>query len=128
MNSEPVSRAKSTATDFIGKQFDQRRGTVEQQIETSVQSLRTIAEHLRADEKTQPAAKIADQLAGYAEHAGSYLQGRDLNELVVDLEIFSRSRPWAVATGALIAGFAVSRVIKAGSVARYRPALSTSSN
>lgn len=126
MNEQTMERAKSTATGFVGRQVDDRRQTIATEIGTHVGSLRTVAENLRGTDGAQPAAQVADRLADYLERAGTYLHERDFDELLVDAERFGRTRPWAVATAALIAGFAVSRFLKTSSVERYRAALSGS--
>lgn len=126
MNSQSVENAQATATSFVSRQLDQRRHTLAEHVGTHAKSLRTIAGSLRDGDGSQPAAEAADRLAAYAERAESYLHDRDVNGVIVDLESFSRTRPWATATVALVAGFAASRFLKTSSISRYRSAFSGS--
>ncbi len=125
MNQQSAQHLQSSVTGFLSKQLDDRRGAIADQVGTQAESIRKVADALRTD-GPQSAADLADGVAKYFENFSSYLSDRDPNALIHDLEDFSRKQPWAVAAGALVAGFAVSRVLKTSSFERYRSTLTGS--
>jgi len=64
-------------------------------------------------------ARIAHQVADRVESAGSWMRDSDADRILGDIEDFARSKPWAVAGGALVLGFTASRLLKASSSQRY---------
>lgn len=122
---EVVGRAQDQAQEVAGRtqdrireQVDQRSTQLGEQIHQHASDLRSVSDALRQQGNDRP-AQAADRVAGYAERAGSYLQERDADSLLGDLEDFGREKPAAVAAGALALGFAASRFLKASSSRRY---------
>ncbi|MEV3970529.1 hypothetical protein AB0K68_20645 [Streptomyces sp. NPDC050698] len=62
-----------------------------------------------------PAKKLVVQAADRGHRAADYLDSRGVGGLVGDLQDFARRRPGAFLGGAVLAGFAVGRLAKAGS-------------
>lgn len=131
--SEQALSAAQEATDRVQEQAheiaDQTQGVVREQLEmrskqlaSEIQQqaadLHSVSVALREQGKDGP-AHAADWVAGYAEKAGGYLQGREVDVLIQDAEDFGRKRPAVVALGALGLGFAASRFLKASSSRRY---------
>jgi hypothetical protein len=122
---EAVEQAQAKAQEATGEarnkvreQLDQRTSRAAEQINQQVSDLRIVGQSLREQGKEDP-ARAADTLARYAEKAGGYLQNKDADSLLADLEEFGRRRPWAMGLGGLAFGFAASRFLKASSSRRY---------
>ncbi|MFD5482539.1 hypothetical protein [Streptomyces hawaiiensis] len=64
-----------------------------------------------------PAKSLVTQAADRGHRAADYLDSRGVGGLVGDLQDFARRRPGAFLGGAVLAGFAVGRLAKAGSKA-----------
>jgi hypothetical protein len=121
---EQVRKATGQAQDRARTQIDQRSTQVGEQVNQHAGDLRDVAQQLREQGKEGP-AKIADQVAGRVESAGSWMKESDADRILSDVEDFARSNPWAVAAGGLVLGFAASRVLKASSSQRYEQRSST---
>ena len=107
---EVAGQAKGRARE----QVDQRSTQAGEQVATSAQDIRGVAEHLREEGKDQP-AKLAEQAADRAEQLGEYLKESDADRILHDLEDFGRKQPLAIMAGGLALGFAASRFLKASS-------------
>jgi hypothetical protein len=99
-------------------QVDQRSTQAGDQVHSTAQDLRSVAEQLRNQGKDAP-ARVAEQVADRAESFGSYLWEADGERLLRDMEDFARRQPWLVAAGGLALGLAASRFLKASSSRRY---------
>ena len=115
---EQVRNASGQARDRVRSQVDERSTQMGQQVTTQAGDLRTVADQLRQQGKDSP-ARMVEQVADRAERAGSWLTESDADRILGDVEDFARSKPWAVAAGAMALGFAASRVLKASSSRRY---------
>lgn len=111
---DAAGRAKSR----LREQLDERSSRTAEQINQQAADLRSVSSSLREQDKEGPAG-AADRLAEYAEKVGGYLNDRDSDRLLADLEDFGRRQPWAIAAGGLALGFAASRFLKASSSRRY---------
>jgi hypothetical protein len=116
---EKAQQAAGQLQDRLREQIDQRSSQAATQITEQASDLRSVGETLRDQGKDGP-AKAADQLAQYAEKVGGYLRDKDSTALLSDAEDFGRRQPWAVAAGAMAAGFVASRFLKASSSQRYQ--------
>ena len=123
---EVASQAQDKAREAAGQargrvrdQGDQRSTEVGGQVKSNASDVRSVAEELRKQGKDTP-AKYAEQAADRAERLGGWLEDSDGDKILRDIEDFGRSKPWAVAAGGLLLGFAASRLLKASSSERYR--------
>ncbi len=114
---------QDTAKQKLREQVDQRSTQAGQQINTVAGDVRSVAEELRTQGKDKP-AQYAEQAAEKVESAGQWLENKDGDQLLRDVEDFARRKPWAVAAGGLVLGLAASRFLKASSSERYRSSLS----
>jgi hypothetical protein len=110
-----VGQARSRFRD----QIDQRSTQAGEQVQSTVQDVRSMAEQLRGQGRDTP-ARVAEQVADRAESFGSYLRDADGERLLRDVEDVARRQPWLVAAGGLALGFAASRFLKASSSRRYQ--------
>jgi hypothetical protein len=115
---EKAQQAAGQAKGKLREQIDQRSQQAAEQVNRQASDLRAVSDALREQGKDGP-ANAAGKVAGYAEKVGSYLHERDADALLADAEDFGRRRPWAVAAGGLVLGFAASRFLKASSSRRY---------
>jgi len=115
---EKAHEAAGEARSRVRDQVDQRSTQAGEQIGATTQALRSTAERLREEGQEAP-ARAAEQLAGQAERASSWLREADADTLLRDVEELARRQPLAVVGIGLLAGFAASRFLKASSRDRY---------
>jgi uncharacterized protein YjbJ (UPF0337 family) len=108
----------SQAQDRVREQVDQRSTEAGKRVTSSAGDIRSVGEELRKQGREGP-AKVAEQAADRIDRAGTYLRDSDADRILHDVEDFGRSRPWAVLAGAVVAGFAAARFLKASSRQRY---------
>jgi hypothetical protein len=111
--------ALGQARSRLRDQIDQRSTQAGDQVQSTAQDVRSVAEQLRGQGKDAP-ARVAEQVADRAESFGSYLRDADGERLLRDVEDVARRQPWLVAAGGLALGFAASRFLKASSSRRYQ--------
>jgi hypothetical protein len=115
---QAAQSAASQAQDRVREQVDQRSTEAGEQVTSTASDIRSVGEELRNQGKEGP-ARIAEQAADRIEQAGTYLRDSDADRILNDVEDFGRSRPWAVLAGAVVAGLAAARFLKASSQRRY---------
>jgi hypothetical protein len=111
--------ALGQARSRLRDQVDQRSTKAGEQVQSTAQDMRSMAEQLRGQGKDTP-ARVAEQVADRAESFGSYLRDADGERLLRDVENVARRQPWLIAAGGLALGFAASRFLKASSSRRYQ--------
>jgi hypothetical protein len=116
---EQAQKAGGQAKDKLREQVDQRSTQAGERVGATAHDVRSVAEELRRQGKDQP-AKLAEQAADRVERVGGYLKESDADRILRDVEDFGRSKPWAIALGGLVLGFAASRFLKASSAQRYQ--------
>ncbi len=105
-------------TGYVAKQIETRSADSGRRIRATAQTLRTVAQELRDDPATTPAADLAERGAEMIDRVGSYFEQTDFTTMVSDAETFSRQRPWVVAAAGLAAGILASRLVKATAARR----------
>jgi hypothetical protein len=116
---EAAEYAVKQSKSFFGKQVDERSTLLGRKAGAIAQELHTVAGQLRTSGVPGSATAYVDRGAELVDGLGQYLQEADSDRLIGDLETFARREPWAIAAGALVAGFAASRFLKASSMRRY---------
>jgi hypothetical protein len=116
---DKTSQAAQQARGRLRGQVDQRSTQAGQRLAGSAADARSVAEELRRQGKDTP-ARLVEQAAGQADRAADYLKTASGERILKDVEDFARSKPWAVAAGGLVVGFAASRFLKASSSRRYQ--------
>lgn len=102
----------------LREQIDQRSTNAGEQVHSTANDVRGVAEELRRQGKETP-ARLAEQVADRVDSLGSYLRNSDGERMLGDVERYARKQPWAVAAGAVALGFVASRFLKASSGRRY---------
>lgn len=128
---EVVDQAKQTVTT----QASSRKDQAAQSLMTVADALRQTGQNLRGQEQGAVAG-YADTVAERVENFSHYLQERDLNQLVGDVERYARQNPALFLGGAFALGLAAARFLKSssqpseaatgGRYGQYRPAGSQS--
>ena len=81
--------------------------------------LKSVSHELRDDPLVAPIAPLVDQAQSAVERSATYLHEHRVDEIAVDLERFSRTRPITATLIATLVGFSVSRAVKASSIRRF---------
>ncbi len=115
---ERAVQIKEEGRNVLRGQVEERSSQAGQQVHSTAQDLRTIADQLRQQGQETP-AKIAEQVAERGERVAGYLRTSDADRLLSDVEEVARRNPWAVIAGGVFLGFAASRFLKSSSSLRY---------
>ncbi len=113
-----VQDAAGQAKGRLRDEVDQRSSQVGDQVRSTADDLRSVAEELRNKDKDQP-ARLAEQAASKIESFGRYLSESDGDKLLRDVEDLARRQPWAVVAVGAGLGMIASRFLKASSTQRY---------
>jgi ElaB/YqjD/DUF883 family membrane-anchored ribosome-binding protein len=125
--SQAQDKAREAAGEARGRvrdQVNERSTQIGERVGSGAGDARSVAEELRKQGKDAP-ARYVEQAADRAERLGGYLKESDGDTILRDVEDFARRKPWAVAAGGLVLGFAASRMLKASSGERYRASQSS---
>ena len=124
MNTTDIGRTANSAVtqskSFLNRQVDARTTDLGNRVSSTASDLRRIAGDLEQSQTVSGAADLANYGADVVDRVGGYLRDADGERLVADLEEFARRQPWTVATGAFVAGLALSRLLKASSSRRFQ--------
>ncbi|HSI31338.1 MAG TPA: hypothetical protein VK951_08405 [Miltoncostaeaceae bacterium] len=115
---EGAGSAADAAKSRAREQLDRRSTQWGESVSGTARDARSVSDELRKQGKEGP-AKAADKAAEQGERIGAYLQQKDADALLHDIEDFGRQRPWAVAGIGLLLGIAAARMLKASSSTRY---------
>jgi hypothetical protein len=105
---------------------DQQRQTLASGLGAVAQAFNSMGNRLRGQDEgpiAQYAAEMGQAMGGQVDRLAKYLQGRNLQELVTDVESFARRSPAVFLGSAFVLGLAASRFMKSS-----RPAPDPSSN
>jgi hypothetical protein len=115
---EKASELREQGAARVRDQLDQRSTQAGSQVRSLAQALRRSGDELQNDGNAS-AAQLAAQAADHIGRLGSYLEQKQGDDLMRDIETFARRRPWMLAGLGLLAGVAAARFIKASSEQRY---------
>jgi hypothetical protein len=118
---EKAQQASDRAKSRVAVEVDNRSTQAGERLRSTAGDARSVADELRKQGKDRP-AQLADRAAEQTERLGGYLRDSDGQQILRDVEDFGRSKPWALAAGGLVLGFAASRLLKASSTRRYESA------
>ncbi|MBV9225885.1 MAG: hypothetical protein JOY85_17765 [Acidobacteriaceae bacterium] len=120
--SQAASQAKETASHVIDQAKDQAASQVDQGRQTLASGLGSVAQafqsmgnRLRNQDEgpiAQYAAEMGQAMGGQVERLANYLQGRNMQELLNDVEGFARRSPAVFLGSAFVLGLAASRFLK----------------
>lgn len=116
-------QAKETAGQALGQvsekattQIDEKKVTLARGLSSVADNIRQMGENLRGTEDETPiaavTAKYGDSLASQVEQVSTYLEQKDLREVLKDVERFARRNPAVFLGGAFALGLLASRFLK----------------
>lgn len=112
VTTQAVGQVKEKAASVI----DEQKGNLASGISSVADSIRQIGENIGGkDDNNQIAAlagKYGDTLAGQVEKFSSYIEDRELKELVRDVEQFAKRNPALFVGGAFMLGILAARFLK----------------
>jgi len=114
---EKAADLRQQGSSRLRDQFDRRSTQAGSQVRSMAGALRRSGDELDT-EGNSGASQIMRQAADRAERMGSYLEQKNGDDLMRDVERFARQRPWLVAGLGLLAGVAAARFVKASSEQR----------
>jgi hypothetical protein len=120
-----ASEAKQYAGDMANKakekgrtMFDQQKETAVGQVDSVARAFRNTADHLQGEGQAQVGRYIA-MAADQIEAFGSRLRQKDLDTLIDDAQNMARRSPGVFLAGSIVAGFLVARFLKSSSENQY---------
>jgi vacuolar-type H+-ATPase subunit H len=116
---QTAQQATQQARGRVRDEVDRRSTEAGQQASSVADAFRQSAQQLRQDGK-ESVAKPVEQVADRVQSAGSWLERSSGDDILREVEDFGRSKPLVVLAGGAIAGFALSRLLKASSTRRYQ--------
>ena len=116
---EKAQEAAGQARSRMQEMVDRRSTEVGEQVVSTADALRPVADQLRSQGKDAP-ARAVEQAAERAQRVGSKLRDADADQLLSDIEDMARRQPWIVVAGGIALGFAAARLLKASSSQRYQ--------
>lgn len=93
-------------------QYDERKNVAVGELSTLASQLRSVVDELGSSHPNNMTGRVVSTLADRIESFGHSLEGKDLDDLVSDVEQFARRNPAAFLGGALAVGFLAARFIK----------------
>ena len=115
---EAAARAFSQAKDEATSRADQGRQTLASGISAVAQAFSSMSEDLKKKEQgpiAEYTAEFGQALGGQVEKLASYLNGRDIKQMIGDTEDFARRSPAAFLGTAFVLVIAASRFFKSSS-------------
>jgi len=116
-----VEQAQESAVGLVGqlkgqasKQLTSQADRLSEELRGASSALHTVGETLRENDQAHLSG-YTDTLASYVERAASYVEGKDLDQIISETERFARSRPAVFLGGAFILGLAAARFLKSSS-------------
>jgi hypothetical protein len=104
---------RSTSSDYFAAQVEAQLTAVSKRLQTSGETLETVAKQLSDDSLLSPLAPIVTAGATRVGKFAHSLGGHRADHLWKDAERYARKRPWVATLAATVAGFAISRAVKA---------------
>ncbi len=108
---DAVREAASQATDFIKRQADRRSRELGGRLNAAADELESAGQNVSGVGQ-EITANVARQLATLTRRAGYYLENTDTERMLEDARTFTREQPWTVVAIGMVAGFALSRIMK----------------
>jgi hypothetical protein len=111
---EVAGQVMERARDQVKTQLADQKERAAGSLESVAQALRTTGEQLRGQDQSAISG-YAESAAEMVERFSGYLQNRDIDELIGEVERFARRQPGLFLAGAFAMGFAASRFFKSSS-------------
>ncbi len=110
MNENIKDTVREKVSDLAGGAFQKQKGTALGELDSVASALRKAGSEL--GDNSGVAGKLVSAIADRVESAGRSLDGKELGDVVSDLERFARRNPATFISGAIAVGFLASRFLK----------------
>jgi ElaB/YqjD/DUF883 family membrane-anchored ribosome-binding protein len=108
---------KEEGSERVRSEFDVRSTLAGEQLRSLAQALRRSGKELSQEHGS--AAQLTEPVAQRVDRVGAYLERTTSDQLIHDVEVFARKRPWMLAGLGTLAGLALARFVKASSEQRF---------
>jgi uncharacterized membrane protein YgcG len=115
MNENIKDTVREKVSDLAGGAFEKQKGTALGELDSVASALRKAGSEL--GDTSGVAGKLVGAIADRVESAGRSLDGKELGDVVDDLERFARRNPATFISGAIAVGFIASRFLKSSASA-----------
>lgn len=115
MNENIKETVKEKVSDLAGGAFEKQKGSALGELDSVASALRKAGSEL--GDSSGVAGKLVSAIADRVESAGQSLNGKELGDVVDDLERFARRNPATFISGAIAVGFIASRFLKSSASA-----------
>jgi hypothetical protein len=115
MNENIKDTVREKASTLAGGAFEKQKGTALGELDNIASALRKAGSEL--GDSGGVATKLVSTIADRVESAGRSLDGKELGDVVDDLERFARRNPATFISGAIAVGFLASRFFKSSTAA-----------
>jgi hypothetical protein len=115
MNESIKDTVREKASNLAGGAFEKQKGTALGELDNVASALRKAGSEL--GDSSGIAGKLVSTIADRVESAGRSLDGKELGDVVDDLERFARRNPATFISGAIAVGFIASRFLKSSAAA-----------
>ncbi|HEX8254877.1 MAG TPA: hypothetical protein VF846_17160, partial [Thermoanaerobaculia bacterium] len=115
MNENLKDTVREKASELAGGAFEKQKGTALGELDNVASALRKAGTEL--GDNSGVAGKLVSAIADRVESAGRSLDGKELGDVVDDLERFARRNPATFISGAIAVGFLASRFLKSSASA-----------
>ncbi len=115
MNENIKDTVKEKVSDLAGGAFEKQKGSALGELDNVASALRKAGSEL--GDSSGVAGKLVSAIADRVESAGQSLNGKELGDVVDDLERFARRNPATFISGAIAVGFIASRFLKSSASA-----------
>jgi hypothetical protein len=115
MNENIKETVKEKVSGLAGGAFEKQKGTALGELDSVASALRKAGSEL--GDSSGVAGKLVSAIADRVESAGQSLNGKELGDVVDDLERFARRNPATFISGAIAVGFIASRFLKSSASA-----------
>jgi hypothetical protein len=116
---EGEQHLQEATSDLVGQARQTAEQQVNAQMSAATSSLHRIADAVREtgqtlsdQQETRMVAPLADRAAEQVDRAASYLEGKDVTQLLSEVERFARREPVLFAAGGLAVGLVAARLLK----------------
>lgn len=111
---DAAQQAASKAQASVAPMVDSRKTQLAESLGAFAQAVQESGQKMR-DQQQDTAARFADKTAEQIERASGYLEGKDVRQLISDIEAFGRREPLLFAGAAFAVGVAGARLFKSAS-------------
>jgi hypothetical protein len=115
---EKAAKLREQGSARLRDQFDRRSSQTGSQARSLAEALRRSGNDLNSEGGAN-VSQLTGQAADSIDRLGRYLEQKSGDELVRDLEMSARRRPWMLAGLGMLVGVAAARFMKASSEQRY---------